>query len=172
LSDARSRHAVELAERYADGEATGRGLRAARGAARAGVRAVRLKVRRAAAAAADTTAPVLSWPRCRNLVEAVAAHVARSLITGGGRPREAEEAAQAALLRDVVGDPFARVVFDPAWRAWEGGTVLALAGAVYEERAFERLPILADALEEAGCADRQVLDHCRAPGEHEHGCWV
>jgi hypothetical protein len=47
-----------------------------------------------------------------------------------------------------------------------------LAEAIYEERAFDRMPILADALEEAGCADADVLRHCRDPGPHVRGCWV
>jgi hypothetical protein len=60
----------------------------------------------------------------------------------------------------------------PAWLAWNGGTVVNLAQAIYEECAFDHLPILADALEEAGCADSSVLDHCRLPGLHVRGCWV
>lgn len=61
---------------------------------------------------------------------------------------------------------------DPTWLAWCDKTVPKLARAIYEERAFDRLPILADALEEAGCADADILDHCRQPGEHVRGCWV
>ena len=51
-------------------------------------------------------------------------------------------------------------------------TVLALAGEIYEDRAFDRLPILADALQDAGCEDKDVLTHCRQPGGHSRGCWV
>ena len=61
---------------------------------------------------------------------------------------------------------------DPAWLAWNGGTVRKLAEAIYDERAFDRLPVLADALEEAGCADEGVLRHCRGGGPHVRGCWV
>jgi hypothetical protein len=50
--------------------------------------------------------------------------------------------------------------------------VVHLAQAICEERAFDRLPILADALEDAGCTNADVLDHCRQPGEHVRGCWV
>lgn len=60
-------------------------------------------------------------------------------------------------------------LFDPKWRT---ETVLALARAIESDRAFDRLPILADALEEAGCADERVLAHCRGPGPHARGCWV
>jgi hypothetical protein len=50
--------------------------------------------------------------------------------------------------------------------------VVKLAQAIYDERAFDRLPILADALEEAGCADEAILSHCRGAGPHVRGCWV
>jgi hypothetical protein len=63
-------------------------------------------------------------------------------------------------------------VVDPAWLAWNGGTVVKLAEAIYAGRAFDRMPILADALEEAGCADANFLDHCREPGPHALGCWI
>jgi hypothetical protein len=50
--------------------------------------------------------------------------------------------------------------------------VVTLAKSIYEDRAFDRLPILADALEESGCHDPDILAHCRQPGEHVRGCWV
>jgi hypothetical protein len=59
-----------------------------------------------------------------------------------------------------------------AWLAWEGGTVAKMARAIYEERTFDRLPILADALEEAGCENEEILNHCRRPSEHLRGCWA
>jgi hypothetical protein len=55
---------------------------------------------------------------------------------------------------------------------WNDGAVVKLAESIYTERAFDRLPILADALEDAGCTDAAVLDHCRGPGPHVRGCWV
>jgi hypothetical protein len=92
---------------------------------------------------------------------------------GGDRHRVAAEAAsQCLLLRDIFGSPFRRVQIQRSWLAWNGGTVLQLAEGIYEERAFDRLPILADALEEAGCIDTAILDHCRGPGPHVRGCWV
>ena len=54
----------------------------------------------------------------------------------------------------------------------DAGDCRALAGAIYDERAFDRLPVLGDALEDAGCADAAILAHCRGPGEHVRGCWV
>jgi hypothetical protein len=61
---------------------------------------------------------------------------------------------------------------DPTWLTWRGGTVAALARAIEASRRWRDLPVLADALEEAGCADPEILGHCRRPGEHGRGCWV
>jgi hypothetical protein len=80
-----------------------------------------------------------------------------------------ELGAQADLLRDVVGNRFRPSTLDPTWLTPSVG---ALAAAIDAERVFDRLPILADALEEAGCTDEDVLDHCRRPGVHALGCWV
>jgi hypothetical protein len=88
------------------------------------------------------------------------------------RACEAEEAAIADLLRDVFGNPFRPMAVEPAWLAWEGGTIAKLAQGIYGEGAFDRLPILADALEEAGCASADLLSHCRGPGPHVRGCWL
>jgi hypothetical protein len=80
---------------------------------------------------------------------------------------------EAYLLQDVFGPlPFRPVAIDPAWLRWNFGTVPAIARHVYEDRAFHDLPILADALEDAGCTDQDILTHCRLPGEHVRGCWV
>lgn len=58
------------------------------------------------------------------------------------------------------------------WLTWEGGLVTGLARAIDEERAWDRMPILADALEDAGCNESALLDHLRQGGEHTRGCWV
>jgi hypothetical protein len=81
----------------------------------------------------------------------------------------AERAAQAELLRDLFGNPFRPAALEPTWRTPD---VLALASVIYAEGAFERLPILADALEEAGCDNGDVLAHCRQPVPHVKGCWL
>lgn len=78
----------------------------------------------------------------------------------------------AVLVRDIFGNPGEPVAVDAAWLRLNGGTALALAQAIDDERAFDRLPILADALEDAGCCNEQILQHCREPGEHCHGCWL
>src|SRR5262249_39052390 len=94
----------------------------------------------------------------------------------GGTRRH--HAATAALLRDIVGNPFRPVTLGPAWLVCPGGTVLKLAQACYDDRLLpsghldrERLAVLGDALEEAGCTDAGLLGHLRSPGPHVHGCW-
>jgi hypothetical protein len=77
------------------------------------------------------------------------------------------------MLRCIFGAiPFRPVALDPAYLTRDGGTIPRLAQAIYDDRAFDRLPILADALEEAGCTNADILDHCRQPGPHVLGCWV
>ena len=80
-----------------------------------------------------------------------------------------ERAGQAGLLRDIFGSRLRPVTADPRWRT---PTATGLAGAIYAERAFDRMPILADALADAGCDDADVLSHCRGDGPHVRGCWV
>ncbi|MBP3957292.1 hypothetical protein J8F10_18765 [Gemmata sp. G18] len=80
-----------------------------------------------------------------------------------------ERAAQVELLRDIFGNPFRPLTFDLAWLTSD---VLALAHGIYEERAFDRVPILADALQDAGCDNTDILSHCRSEGAHVRGCWV
>src|SRR5262249_11701093 len=80
----------------------------------------------------------------------------------------AGDAAGVALLRDVFGNFFRPREVDPLWLT---STVVSLANSIYTERAFDFLPILADALEEAGCTDEHILGHCRSPGPHARGCW-
>ena len=86
--------------------------------------------------------------------------------------RQAEEAFQCSLLCDIFGDPSRPFRLDPAWLSGEGRSAVELARKIDEEGRFGDLPLLADALVRAGCRDRAVLDHCRAPGPHVRGCWV
>jgi hypothetical protein len=100
---------------------------------------------------------------------AVAHHSAKRF---GGPPTKKffdEHEAQADLLREVLGNPLRPVRFDPRWR---DPAAVELARAVYQERAFDRLPVLADALKDAGCGSKEILNHCRAKGDHVRGCWV
>ncbi len=75
----------------------------------------------------------------------------------------------AGFLRDIFGNPFRPVVVDPAWRT---STAVAIAQGMYESRDFSAMPILADAIQDAGCANDDILNHCRGDGPHVRGCWV
>jgi hypothetical protein len=89
---------------------------------------------------------------------------------------------QVTLLRDIVGNPFQPLPprrgkrawehQKRLWLAWNNGTVPKVAQAIYDERDFDRMPILADALEEGGCSEADILAHLRSPGPHVRGCWV
>ena len=90
--------------------------------------------------------------------------------------RRVEQAAQASILRDIIGNPFRPIHFDLASRL---PAVLTLATAAYEDRILpactldpERLAVLADALEESGCTDADILGHLRGSGPHVRGCHV
>jgi hypothetical protein len=78
----------------------------------------------------------------------------------------------ADILRDIFGNPFRPVALDPAWLTWNNATVPAIARHVYDDRAYHDMPILADALEDAGCTDPSILNHCRGNRLHVRGCWV
>jgi hypothetical protein len=178
LTDPRSRRAVEVAERYADGRADEREL----GEARLGaIGATGRGANQAAWAAywtANQSAAECTWQVGTAALEAPPrAAVGAARAAGAGEmaawdaARAAEADAQLRLLRDLF-NPFHPFAVAPAWLTWNRGTVPNLARALYEERAFERLPVLADALEDAGCADRTLLDHLRGPGPHVRGCWA
>src|SRR5262245_2906259 len=73
------------------------------------------------------------------------------------------------LLRCIFGNPFKPVTVNPAWLT---RNVVELGKAIYDDRAFERMPVLADALEDRGCTSTEMLEHCRGRGEHVRGCWL
>ena len=84
-----------------------------------------------------------------------------------------ERSAQAALLRDIFHDHvFSPPAIEHAWLAWNHDTIPKLAQGIYHDCQFDRLPVLADALEEAGCTNTDILNHCRGEGLHFRGCWV
>jgi hypothetical protein len=77
------------------------------------------------------------------------------------------------LLHDLFGPlPFRPVTLDPAWLTWHDGLLVSMARQMYDSRDFSDMPILADALEEGGCSNQDILGHCRSGGEHVRGCWV
>jgi hypothetical protein len=160
LPDQQSRRAVETAEQFADGLLDDKALAAAHESACAVVREVGiLHPVHAAAYAASPNVKVAAYSAFQN------AH-------DDGEQFVDKAQWQLALVYDVFGNPFRSVAFTPAWLAWNDSTIPKLAQAIYNERAFDRMPILADALEEAGCTNLEILNHCRQPGEHARGCWV
>jgi hypothetical protein len=98
-------------------------------------------------------------------------YITRDGVAYHTRLVERDSDRQAHLARDIFGNPFRHVAFDPSWLT---NNVRALAQAIYADRAFDRMPILADALEDAGCTNQDILEHCRGGGggEHVRGCWV
>ena len=193
LTDEKSRQAVEIAERYADGLATSEELSDpwplrlpaqmpsepaeysnAKAAACAGD-AARL------AAARDTETMGLehfTWEVGRYAAGAVAwkiagaarsASHAESWASAWNQTEADEYGEQVWLLRDILGNPFRPAALGPSWLTPD---VITLAGHIYLDRAFSHLPEMANALEQAGCTDTAILAHCRDPGPHARGCWA
>jgi hypothetical protein len=73
------------------------------------------------------------------------------------------------LLHETIGNPFRPVTLNPIWIS---PIVLALATGIDKEGTFDRMPILADALQDSGCDNHEILNHCRQPSEHVRGCWA
>lgn len=165
LEDERSRAAVIVMEEFADKRGSWLDVEAARAKAQEACNAVTSLRAQAAAEAALANAQTRSWDVCREVSEKVS--LAESEDLKGDCPTSKN--AQCDILRDIIGNPFRPIAIAPDWPT---STVLALAQGIYEEHAFDRMPILADALQDAGCDNAAVLDHCRGPGPHVRGCWV
>jgi hypothetical protein len=173
LSD-KARRSVEVAELFADGQASPQELRDARGPCYSGVRAdnsasfaagTGRRIRREARYALIHAAWSAGWPGW-----------VREIIP---EQETVEKAAQARLVRDVFGNPFRHLVIQRDWLRWDRRSIPNLAKPVYEERLLPagtldhtRLAVLADALEDAGCSDRDILGHLRDPGPHIRGYWL
>jgi hypothetical protein len=184
LSDKPYRHAVDVAERFADRLATASDLRAAnRDCERVALQGeiegspgpmwLAGWFADAYGGARDTSghpdAPaVAAWaatlPDPREAVE-----LCLPWVTALG----VQPAVQAAVLRDVMHAPYRPVYLRASWRRWNDAVVQRMAEAIYEGRRFsaDRMGVLADALEEAGCTDPDLLGHLRGPGPHVRGCW-
>ena len=79
---------------------------------------------------------------------------------------------QAAMMREVAGNPFRATVITDEWKQWHGGCLVRLARDIYDTRTFHDVPILGDILEDAGCTEIELMDHCRKDNVHALGCWV
>lgn len=86
--------------------------------------------------------------------------------------RDREAAIQVAIVRDLFGNPFRTPSFDPEWARWRSGMIATWVRTIFREGRFDDLPILGDALEEAGCTQADILEHCREQRVHVRGCWV
>jgi hypothetical protein len=166
LIDSNSLRTVQVTEAFADGDATDDELRSAADATVSSWEALEFstafdEARRYAVAAMAHAAGTVR-PAHWALVSATRAVELRGTA-------ESVVPSFAELLRDIFGNPFRSVELDPRWLA---SAVLDLARTIYEERCFERMPILADALMDAGCDDEVILGHCRGSGPHTHGCWL
>jgi hypothetical protein len=136
--------AIEATEQYADGLLPRCEMKKARKAAR------------------------LPWlPSYQAFDEALGAVRAAALIA-----TSAQQFGVSRQLDDVAGHLGTPVTLRPSWLSRNGGIVAVMARTIYTGRSFADMPVLADALEEAGCDNPLILDHCRRPGEHLRGCWV
>jgi hypothetical protein len=165
LSDDRSKKAVQIAEQYAEGSATVDVLDSAYDSAYE--------------AAYDLDVPGLEPSHSRALYSAVNAAARKVSLLAFPAFGPESISSQIETVRDLFGNPFRPVAILPAVVSWNDARVARIAQTAYEERSLpegtldnDRLAILADALEEAGCTNPDVLNHCRQPGEHVRGCWV
>lgn len=168
LTDQGSRKALEVIERYADGMASEADLESATTLALEPVLA-RSFCSRSPKPSAGEAVPGAVWYAANRAIswEKTTRYVAE--MTARANDLKAEQKVQAVLLRDIFGNPYRPVVVE---RSWLSPKVVGLAQAIYDDRAFDRLPVLAAALEEAGCNDAAILSHCRQAGPHFRGCWV
>jgi hypothetical protein len=166
FDDPRSRKAVEIAELYADGLAT---------------EIQRKEAHRNARKVASDRMQEGDWSWEPWIVASVASdHIGSWYAIVGAADFSATQTASSEpsgpggispthLIWCIFVNPFRPVAFDPRWRTAD---VVGLARGIYEDRAFDRLPLLADALMDAGCAEEQLLAHCRSDGPHVRGCWA
>jgi hypothetical protein len=159
IADARSRAAVEFSERFAEG-------------------LVGWEEQLLAFVAAQDARGAFAWPARLTLWADAHGVAVGAAATLGREGKAVPPETLCALLRDFF-CPFRPVAVDGAWRSWNGGAVARLAQAAYEERHLPaglldsaRLAVMADALEEAGCGDADLLGHLRSGGEHVRGCHV
>jgi hypothetical protein len=190
LDDPRWRDAVETSERYADGEARAEELATAQSATRSAcppdavtrAEGMALAVARGVFALTQT-GENRAWYATVAATESVFLLVADTYNHASTPPtayivRKTARRVRVALLACIVG-PRPLPAVNPAWLALGDGTVARLARAAYDDRNLPDgtldpalLAALADALEDAGCTDADLLGHLRSPGPHVRGCWA
>ena len=177
-----SRHAVDVAEQFADGLTDWKRLRLARSIATEFRDPIQVfygqhacasyaadKSAWAAAEGASRTAAVVdsnAWRLPGNRANRANRDAAEANAT---RETEANRKAQTHIIRDLFGNPFHPLEMHPNWLT---STTIGLAQAIYETRSYDKMPILADALQDADCDNEPILTHCRNAEEHYRGCWV
>jgi hypothetical protein len=182
LEDERARRCVELTEWYLDGTIAGNELSDAweafdRAAHEDTLESRYLDTYEAIRNLLCYVDPIASMETAGHIAEGVGRFAAsRPIVTEEVRretwheAQDSEEAEQIKLLRDIFGNPFRPITFSPEWRT---DTAVALAQRMYESREFSAMPILADALQDAGCDNTDILSHCRDTSQvHVRGCWV
>ena len=182
LADCDARTAFAVLQRWADGRASDDEI--ALGHARAitsrryllGSRYLRNKVdRRVFARMQGVSQALLHATLPVSNAEAQAAAVAGTLRLADPRDPAWERRISertAWLLRDVFGNPFRPPDLPPGWLRNCAAEASAIARAIYEDRSFDELPVLADALEDAACPSMELIRHCREAGPHGRGCWA
>jgi hypothetical protein len=165
LKDERTRLVVDVAEAYSEGAASKAELERAKQAA---LKAVKGRPQLDSAVRSVTHGLVK-----RQAVEFPDFCLRPWRATSSNYPTRAQRRQLGRLIRDMFGNPFHPLLPLPAAvLAWNDGTVRRIAEGIYEERAFDRLPILADALLDAGCDGEALIQHCRGDGPHVRGCWA
>ncbi len=163
LPESPHRRAVELSERYADG-LVGRGTFVGQAG----------DLMRQPWPGADWLRIAAQWLLVTRALSTRMTMLTLTQAKPAASPDEhrARRRLHAHLTRDIWGNPFRPALVSPTWLTWDGGEVVRLAHTIYSDLAFDRLPILADALEDAGCTDAEFLGHLRGPGPHVRGCWA
>src|SRR5262249_32405429 len=174
LQDVRVRRAIAIAEKFCDGLISKEAMVQVSRAAQEGANATEAD-RRILHLVRDLTRADV-----RSSAGYIITQIDYEVVWRGGnwgstetlKRHQTEFTRQADLLRDIIGNPFRPVTMDPAWAAWNGGTAVRLAEAMYRDHRFDAMPVLGDALEEAACTDTTILAHCRQLDGHVRGCWV
>jgi hypothetical protein len=167
-----SKKAVEIGERFADGRATEDELLPVRRAATADAAALRKAI--FPPARASEMEP-LNWADSAAATASPSAKVAVRHAVWGPlylEERSDQRRRYAELLNHIIGNPFHPITINPGLLTWHGRLIVSMAQRMYDSRDFSAMPVLADALEEAGCQDQDILAHCRSEAVHVRGCWV